>query len=780
MKKWTLILFALCSMLAFAQAAPSVRTQVPDTTYKAVADTAAADTLRGIFGYKMQSRFRPENEKAATGRLLNNTFIYAMGTYYHPYAENYGSGPLAGGGIGRWFSDKNGLNRYHGVRIGASLGYFFDNYNANRVKFADVRASYMFDLSAYVGGYKKERLVSVVPVAGLGFALSEGSGKKLRNGALSVHLGADLQMHVLPGIDFVIEPLFELQQDSRRLTRLDIWRKYIPTFRGNVGVSLNLDYRHWIPDPGEEWRITMMGGLQLQDPQLSKSLKTGLLTRGPYGAFGAIRSYRDWFDWRVLIGYSRVAWSVNPKTDDPLISEYAFVRLDAVAHIWGPFYVFAGPEAGGFHKEGVSNLNPYPYVGLSGGIQLKQKFLGNYAVFLEPRATIIPYVSYSNKKDITFDNYWDILPSLSLGVEVPVKKHPRRHYSETKWNEGLFAYVSGTSFNPFVPEYSSGPYAQAGIGKWFQRRWAVRVGGGFGYYTDNKTRRYIKDYIARGALLFNVLSPERPVMFGPVVGAGGSLSSISGGGRMKNLSAQFGLNTTLPLMAGIDMFIEPSLELHFDRRYQSRNGEFRFLPAFTGSVGISACLETERWRAADPGRDWRVSLGAGVNSILSDLYEKEGGFGKSLGPTFLLGISRQYSKCFTWRFTGGFSGSHYLAYNKLEPAYNIFGRLDAMLDFFALGKSEEPHRFSLSLAAGPEAGLFRKLKLGYRHQPYVGLSGGIQLKGKVTPALSVWIEPRATVYPVSDRFTPKNELMKNSADMLSSIAIGVEYKLGGK
>ena len=99
-------------------------------------------TQRDISGYAMQKRYRPSDQKTGFGRVVSNSFVWLNGSFYCPIGPNYSYGPLVSAGLGKWFTS-DGLHRYHGLKIGGGLGYFFDNYNASHVKTVNATASYM-------------------------------------------------------------------------------------------------------------------------------------------------------------------------------------------------------------------------------------------------------------------------------------------------------------------------------------------------------------------------------------------------------------------------------------------------------------------------------------------------------------------------------------------------------------------------------------------------------------------------------------------------------------
>lgn len=427
--KYTLaILFLLLSLVCKAQAPES------DTTRQ-----------ESVLHYKMISRYRPENDEFSKGSILSNTWISLMGIYYRPYADNYGMGPLASVGFGKWFTKTPSeaeimkakrigrapstlMAHYHGVFLAAGAGYFRDNYYGERVKTLYFRLSYLFDISSYVAGYSLSRPVSVVAVAGLGLNYGKASSDVNSHPAFTGHIGVQFVSHLAPHTDFVIEPLFELHQEGRNLVRQDNWRKYIPVFKGSVGINYNIDRNYHSADPGLDWRVSISGGgVMLSSLSgLSMSKKAG-----PEYLFGIGRAYSDYFQWRLSVGYAAPIWGTTYSEAGILTNrgKYMFARMDAlydILHLIGDsrrFEIAAviGPEAGYMEKTG-SGMDKDYYIGLGGGMRFLWKAFPRLGIYIEPRYTIVPYQTWSNKHEVKYSNYVDKLLSMSIGLEYVLFK----------------------------------------------------------------------------------------------------------------------------------------------------------------------------------------------------------------------------------------------------------------------------------------------------------------------------------------------------------------------
>lgn len=398
-----------------------------------------------VLNYKLIPRYRPENRQFSSGPF-SNSWLFVSGSYYRPYTDDYGSGPMMSLGFGKWLTKRPSdeeirraslrgqdpsslMKHYHGFMLGGGAGYFHDNYSGEHVRDIFARASYLFDISSYVSGYNPDRTLSVVALAGLGVNYSRASGDSGNKAGLSAHLGVQLTSHILPRIDIVFEPLAEIQQDSRRLARMDLWRRYLPVFRGSVSLNYSLDSGYHAADPGLDWRIFLSGGAVLQNASNGLGLSESM---GPSVMAGVGRSVSDNFLWRLSLSYSECAWGTiySARGEEARDNIYIGLRLDALYNILPllsdsvhyELAVVAGPEAGWMEKKD-SGMGSDFYIGLGAGMRLMWKPVSSWGVYAEPRCTIVPYSTWSNVHGVALANYYDGLLSLSLGVEykLPVK-----------------------------------------------------------------------------------------------------------------------------------------------------------------------------------------------------------------------------------------------------------------------------------------------------------------------------------------------------------------------
>ena len=391
--------------------------------------TAARKQQRNLAEYQMQHRYRPVNQPFHKGGILANSSLVFINAYYQQFNQNYSNGPYLSLGLDKW------LSQWHGVRIGAGYGWFHDNYIAQRLGMLGFRLSYLFNLTGYVDGYNPDRLIEFYPMAGVGFSLFREPGEATRTG-LSAHLGLDLNMHILPGLDLVVEPLIEVQKDPRALERMNVWRGYLLAFHGGVGVRLALDKEHYGADPGRNWFVTASGGAQLQNSALERIIRIDK-AMGVQTTLGAGRYYSRIFGLRAQVGYGFHFWKEVQDGETDMMgnllpsgrfrSSYMLLRLEGSMNVL-PWIVkkdtpwtaalLLGPEMGYMKKVDPYRADiRYIYTGLTTALQAKREVWNGISAFVEPRLSLVPYSAYAFRTSTVNRNYYDAVFSLSIGVE---------------------------------------------------------------------------------------------------------------------------------------------------------------------------------------------------------------------------------------------------------------------------------------------------------------------------------------------------------------------------
>lgn len=755
-----------------------IATAVKDTI--AVNDTTPPkrrQNSRDISHLTLQKRYRPKDEPSALGRIFSDMYIWGHGSFYLPFARDYGHGPMAMGGIGKWFSDKKGLHRYHGVRLGFGGGYFMDKYEGNRVKLLALNASYLFDLGAYVNGYAYRRIVSVMPIAGVGYTFTDGAltGSGMMNSrGLSAHIGVDLEFRLFPGVDLVIEPLLEFQQDPRKLVRQNIWRAYYPVFRGDVGLNFHLDRRYWrqVHDAGKDLRVSISGGPRMQYASNlfdSENVRKISQMIGWDVAAGVNRKYNNWFYLRLQASYAKDYWWLrvndleNGMHYDRKNATHISGRVDAMVNLLGfvptkdtrerrfGLLVFVGPEAGLMQKEGVESPDElrsklHPFIGAQGGLQFRLRLLHGLQVYLEPRVGIVPYYAPSNNPETKIDNYSDFYGTVSLGMEytlgrsrqssasktdeqVPIMDKSFRTQKERTSDWGGFfrdTYVwAQTGFNnPLVKDCSYGTMAALGVGKWFidrkgmRRLHGMRLGADFGYYFDEVLINHIMSIKGYASYLFDLSSslrgfnPNRFISIIPLVGVGAGVTEMRRDDfDGLDLSAHLGTDLNVQVLPGVELVVEPLFEIHSDPRKPIRDGkEQSVYVAFRGSMGVNYHLDRKYWTRAG---DPGRDWRVSLSGGARIQFSSQA---VPVGWDVAAGVSRQFNDWFHLRVQAGYALDGWWTEDKngnrqRQNSKHLAARVDAMFDLLGFSSKNSDHRMGLLLFAGPEAGLMRSLRV---------------------------------------------------------------------
>lgn len=433
---------ACALLLGMAQAAwaqeDTLATAPVDTTAAAQVDTSATASVlvqESLLPYRMQKRYRPVNQPFHKGGFFANSYFSITGAAYRQWASNYSNGPFVSGAFGKW------VNPYNGIELSGGWGTFMDNYDATRLSLIMAKASYLFNLSAYVDGYNPDRMVEIYPRAGMGVSIQRVPGEDSTTGLVG-YLGMDFNIHILPGVDLVIQPLLEIQKESRRLARMDIWRNYLLATHMGYGLRLTLDRERVGGDPGGDWFMTASTGPQVQ---LSKFLLSEERIRfmqaiGDASTLGVGRYYSKAFALRFSLGYSWHYWKEiqEGETDEygtqlptaRFRSSYFFARVEGgmdILRVLGwirpesgfALSILTGPEVGAIYKK-----DPYykdilfPYVGFTVAPQVKVRVFRGFSLFVEPRLSYVPYSAYAFQSSTINRNYYDAVVSLSLGAEI--------------------------------------------------------------------------------------------------------------------------------------------------------------------------------------------------------------------------------------------------------------------------------------------------------------------------------------------------------------------------
>ncbi len=414
------ILPVIFSLLAAADLSAQVKQSEHDPTFNAL-------------DYSLQKRYKPKNEPFVTEKFMDNTFVSIyIGTSQLMRSSDiikYSFGGNYGLALGKWLDHANGLRfTLHGES-------YTRTSDANRLLSHGLQASYMLNLTSYMGGYRRSRFCELSMVTGLGFNLSELDGGFKPAGEL--HLGLNTAMRFTRTLEFFIEPMAYFHTGS--LTQLEDanWKKYNLGFGVNMGMTYSIvnekSKRAKIDYADKNSFISATYGVQFQNFSHTFN-KVGMwdsLGRQYTLSFG--HWFAKWFALRGTAFYSYDVWTKYLGEYD-FQTMYAGLRVEGMFNFLNMFKKTAdtrhslslviGPEIGYMYKSDLMSSLFTPYIGLTAGIQYKFRIFEFMSVFVEPRMSAVPYTHDAPKGNpLDFEkrpdkyNYYDSVVNVNAGLE---------------------------------------------------------------------------------------------------------------------------------------------------------------------------------------------------------------------------------------------------------------------------------------------------------------------------------------------------------------------------
>ena len=366
--------------------------------------------------------------------FMSNTFVSAKVKTNKLLSEDYSYGFMGGASFGKW------IHQDHALRLDYTIGKWQDNFDGSAISSMELDASYLFNLSAYVGGYKTNRLCEVMIVSGIGYANSFHKDKLTH--AFNAHVGANFNLRLFNGFDLFVEPSAGLYTNGMAVSYAGNWRTWLTAFQTSVGLTYNINPSKSPASPNlkpqtDGWFLTMYGGPHVQNSKLVYD-HVGLSTSlGVHMAIGVGKYYTDFFSVRYSGTFSRGTWVTYGADEFPC--SYFSVRAEGLVDffsllsnpgngkksVFGASLVF-GPEIGYMHKVDHELLNfaekmiiCQTYIGLSTGAQFKFRVSDRLGLYLEPRFSLVPYKApyYDERSLNDYRNYYDGIYNLNFGIE---------------------------------------------------------------------------------------------------------------------------------------------------------------------------------------------------------------------------------------------------------------------------------------------------------------------------------------------------------------------------
>lgn len=402
--------------------------QIPDSLSAAL-DSAFADTTlvtkerdKGFDAtrFSMMKRFRPKNVPFISEKFLDNTFYSVHAKSFKLGSIDYSFGSMGGVSAGKW------ITPFHAVRANIDFGSWYDNFNGTRIYGGELTADYLFNLVAYLDGYRPDRLLEASVLAGLGYA---GSGYKGKMGnAFTAHIGVNLFFRFLPGLELFFEPRVALYSNGMAISKGGNWRSWLAAFQGDFGVAYNISTGKYAKKNTYPWFVFTQTGMQFQNSAIVRNHLGTFRSLGWDISLGGGKYLTRYLAMRASLGYGHCKWVEYPGIGPKYTDYYSFrieAMLDLISLISGKEDLFVsasvvlGPEIGFMYKDDVVNSFSRQYIGLGTGLQIKFCVWNGIKVFTEPRFILVPYSALNHTMDIINDyrNYYDGLVGINFGVE---------------------------------------------------------------------------------------------------------------------------------------------------------------------------------------------------------------------------------------------------------------------------------------------------------------------------------------------------------------------------
>lgn len=441
------------------------------------ADTVAKDSVKvrdkgfDVRNYLNSTRYKaPAHTQFNKKSFFSNTFIGVRGSAVKVMNPDYGFGQVAGAFIGKWFHPAVA------VRLGMSVpplpkeppAYWYDNFDARKIRAFEMSADVMFNLMSYLGGYNTSRFCEMSVVAGAGYvhvwkpSAYEG-GEADKGDALSARVGLNFDMRIFDRLHLFFEPQVNMYFSPRpgssnkgiAISSAGDWKSYLTAFRTSVGLAYNFGQTKpeakrmsgSYKDPKLDWNgyfVSALGGVQFQQNSrlVWKSNMSAGERVGMHFSLGGGRWYNEYFGLRLSMNYAENSW-VKYLYDKPLTTRYLSLRLEGMLDVlnMGRYFrnkskgvsddveplfglsLLLGPEMGRMWKYDRNNqmLREY-YVGAAGGLQARFRVHKWVSVLAEPRFTVVPYTAPHVDKEAPNDrmNYYDVLLNFNVGLEVRI------------------------------------------------------------------------------------------------------------------------------------------------------------------------------------------------------------------------------------------------------------------------------------------------------------------------------------------------------------------------
>ena len=371
------------------------------------------------------------------------------------------------------------FSRLHALRLtGSHITYDVDARDGSVEQWgADL--DYMFDLTSYLYGYKRRRVLGLAAVLGAGYVHSTYKDKSEH--VLKGQLGLNMYVNLSRNVRLFAEPFFALASDNIDHSGQENVANYDMQYGLKAGLSVNFDTMNGyygsdvVYTKGFFYEVAQgLSFFNSKDLGLLKTMGTGYRV-----------SVGRWFDpivgLRLSASGQEYYWShevtaptaVSPSYDNLYKGRMLSLRLEGLVNPlnFGPrwrqvrhpfdFVVSVGGEYGWLSKniprtkDGLKCL----YAGFTGGMQLLYNMDKETAFFIEPRMTLAtfrePYLNVDRKASFS-----ETSMTLSAGVRIcAANKQERARWPKYFFEYRLFSGINVGGLKHMLATKRDGGYA---------------------------------------------------------------------------------------------------------------------------------------------------------------------------------------------------------------------------------------------------------------------------------------------------------------------------------
>lgn len=393
------------------------------------------DTVKqfNALDYSLQRRYRPKNDPFVNEKFMDNTFIGIQGglmDMLNRGETEFGYGPSAALHFGKW------INEYNALRVSFSWNRFTRKRDIYDFHVASAGISHMFNISSYLGGYRKSRFFELSTVEGLMYNCSIGE-TDVRH-AIGVNVGLNFNMRLSDAVDLYLEPGIILHTDAIDHSGAMNWHHYDLEYGIAAGLNVNIrsEVRHAAPprERNGSTYLAVAAGPQMQNSDLVVN-EIGIFNAlGPHAYLTVGNWVTDYFAMQASAFYSTDKW-IKDIDGSLRASRYLGFRVegrfDPLMMIPGweeksgfSVPVLFGAECGYLYKDDRSREIGKMYLGPTAALQFRYRILDFLALYIEPRFSLAPYYidfesDYLSSGGLR-ETYYDGLVNLNFGIEINI------------------------------------------------------------------------------------------------------------------------------------------------------------------------------------------------------------------------------------------------------------------------------------------------------------------------------------------------------------------------